>query len=88
MEWNYEGNFNELSAFLVYGLTMKRLVDADRIDEVNDPVKMSAAAREFGITKEKIADAMLKAGQQMKEALALEKDLEEATITNLKHYRG
>ena len=74
--WTYSGDFNELSSILIYGLTMKRLVDAGRMDEVNDPVKMTAAAKEFGITKEKIAVAMETAGRQMKEALALEKDLE------------
>ena len=76
MEWTYTGDFNELSSIIIYGLTMKRLVDKGRMDEVNDSAKMTAAAKEFGITKEKIAEAMEMAGRQMKEALEIEKDME------------
>ena len=79
MTWNYKGDFNELAGILVYGLTMKRLVAAGRMDEVNDPVKMLEAAKEFGITDDKIADAMETAGRRMKEALEFERALESMT---------
>ena len=72
-EWNYTGDFNELSGMLIYCLTMKYLVNENRTDEVNNPKFMESAAKEIGITNEKIADAMIKAGTQMKEAIELEK---------------
>ena len=73
MTWNYEGDFNELSGMLLYCITKKYLVDEGRIDEVDNPKLMAAAAKEIGLTNEKIADAMITAGQQLKDAIELEK---------------
>ena len=60
---------------IFYGLTMKYLVNEGRVGEVNDPALMAAAAKEIGLTNEKIADAMFRAGKQMKEAIELEGSL-------------
>jgi hypothetical protein len=38
---------------------------------------MAAAAEEIGLSNEKIADVMIKAGKQLKEAIEFEKALEE-----------
>ena len=74
MEWKYEGDFNELSGMLFYGITMKYLVSEGREDEVNNPELMAAAAKEIGLSNEKIADAMIEAGSQLKEACTKERE--------------
>jgi len=77
MTWNYEGDFNELSGMLLYCITMKYLVNEGRIDEVDNPKLMATAAKEIGLTNEKIADAMIQAGQQLKDAIELEKAIDD-----------
>ncbi len=73
MEWKYDGDFNEMAGMLIYGITMKYLVDEGSEDEVNNSELMAAAADEIGLTHEKLADAMIQAGKQLKEAVMFEK---------------
>ena len=79
-EWNYEGDFNEMASFVRYSLLMKLLVHDGRPDWVNNPRLMTKAAEEYGITSEKIAEAMIEAGMQLKEALEIEKEMGELNL--------